>query len=206
MKPARREYERILEFLIKNGTASKYAIAKGTAIPYPTLLRKLPEMAGAHLVQRIGEGKRGAELYVATPKGTLIAYFSGRVSTAELFLALPGVMKHVHLMMEELPAVKDPVGFLIGGLPLSLAPVEDLTPEDAVSMLGAILIWRHDEWYHELGDDELERLLSWAENYQLLRFLVSGSVETLRKMSDQAQSLSERAQAFVSRLDELAHR
>jgi hypothetical protein len=206
MKLARREYERILEFLIKNGTSSKYAIAKGTAVPYPTLLRKLPEMAGAHLVQKIGEGKRGAEMYVATPKGTLIAYFSGRVRTSELFVAVPGIMKHVHLSFEDLPAVKNPLGFLVEGLPIALSQLEDLKVEEAVSILGAILIWRHDEWYHELGNEELERLLSWDENYQMLRFLVQGSVETLSKMSEQAQSLSTRAQEFLARLDELAHR
>ena len=206
MKTAKHEYERVLEFLIKNGSASKYAISKGTAIPYPTVLRKLPEMEAAHLIQKIGEGKRGAEIYVATPKGTLIAYFSGRVRTAELFMALPDIMRHVQISLEELPAVKNPFGFLIGGLPFSLAQLEDLKAEDAVSILGAILIWRHDEWYHEIGKEELARLLSWDENYQLLRFLVAGSINTLSKMSEQAQGLSERANGFLSTLDELAGR
>lgn len=206
MKPAKHEYERILEFLVKNGSSSKYAISKGTAIPYPTVLRKLPEMAGAHLIQKIGEGKRGAEIYVATPKGTLIAYFSGRVRTSELFMALPGIMKHVQVSLEELPAVKNPLGFLVGGLPFSLSQLEDLKVEEAISILGAILIWRHDEWYHEIGKEELARLLSWEENYQLLRFLVEGSINTLGKMSEQAQSLSGRADEFLSKIDELAGR
>lgn len=206
MKTSKHEYERVLEFLIKNGSSSKYAISKGTAIPYPTVLRKLPEMAEAHLIQKIGEGKRGSEIYVATPKGTLIAYFSSRVRTAELFMALPGIMRHVQISLEELPAVKNPFEFLIGGLPFTLAQLEDLKVEDAVSILGAILIWRHDEWYHEIGKAELVRLLSWDENYQLLRFLVAGSVNTLEKMSEQAQGLSERANEFLSTLDELAGR
>jgi len=87
MKIARSEYtDAILEFLIKSGQASKYAIAKGTAIPYPTVLRNLPKMVIAHVVHKIGEGKRGAEIYAATPKGTIIAYFRGRVRTSELLL------------------------------------------------------------------------------------------------------------------------
>jgi hypothetical protein len=206
MKTSKHEYERVLEFLIKNGSSSKYAISKGTTIPYPTVLRKLPEMSEAHLIQKIGEGKRGAEIYVATPKGTLIAYFSGRVRTAELFMALPGIMRHVQISLEELPAVRNPFEFLIGGLPFTLAQLEDLKVEDAVSILGAILIWRHDEWYHEIGKAELVRLLSWDENYQLLRFLVAGSVNTLEKMSEQAQQLSEHANEFLSTLDELTGR
>ena len=206
MKSSKHEYERVLEFLIKNGSSSKYAISKGTAIPYPTVLRKLPEMEEAHLIQKIGEGKRGAEIYVATPKGTLIAYFSGGVRTSELFMALPCIMRHVQISLEELPAVKNPFGFLIGGLPFTLAQLEDLKTEDAVSILGAILIWRHDEWYHEIGKEELARLLSWDENYQLLRFLVAGSINTLSKMSEQAQGLSERANEFITKIDELAGR
>jgi len=206
MKTSKHEYERVLEFLIKNGSSSKYAISKGTTIPYPTVLRKLPEMSEAHLIQKIGEGKRGAEIYVATPKGTLIAYFSGRVRTAELFMALPGIMRHVQISLEELPAVRNPFEFLIGGLPFTLAQLEDLKVEDAVSILGAILIWRHDEWYHEIGKAELVRLLSWDENYQLLRFLVAGSVNTLEKMSEQAQQLGEHANEFLSTLDELTGR
>jgi hypothetical protein len=205
MKPAKHEYERILEFLIKNGSASKYGIAKETAIPYPTVLRKLPVMERAHLIQKIGVGKRGAEIYVATPKGTLIAYFSGRVETAELFMALPEIMKHVQISLDDLPAVKNPLGFLIGGLPFTLANLEDLKPEEAVSILGAILIWRHDEWYHEIGERELAQLLSWHENYQILRFLVAGSVNTLGRMSEQAQQLSARASVFLSKMDELAN-
>ncbi|MHC1624073.1 MAG: hypothetical protein ACXQTR_05735 [Candidatus Methanospirareceae archaeon] len=200
------EYERILEFLIKHGASSKYAVSKGAAIPYPTVMRKLPEMAETHLVQKIGRGKRGAEIYVATPKGTLIAYFSGYVRTSELFMALPGIMKHVRISLAELPVVKNPFGFIIGGLPFKLSQLEDLKVEEAVSILGVILIWRHDEWYHEIGKDELERLLSWDENYRLLRFLVAGSVNTLEKMSEQAQRLSERADEFLSEIDELADR
>lgn len=206
MKPTKHEYERILEFLIKRGASSKYAVSKGAAIPYPTVLRKLPEMAEAHLVQKIGEGKRGAEIYVATPKGTLIAYFSGRVRTSELFMALPSIMKHVRVSLEDLPVVQNPFEFLIGRLPFQLSQLEDLKVEEAVSILGVILIWRHDEWYHEIGKDELKRLLSWDENYQLLRFLVAGSVNTLGKMSEQAQRLSGRADEFLSEIDELAGR
>ena len=204
MKPSKQEYERVLEFLIKNGPSSKYAISKGTVIPYPTVLRKLPEMDEARLIKKIGEGKRGAEIYVATPKGTLMAYFSGRVRIAELFMALPGIMRYVQIPLEELPAVKNPFGFLIGGLPFMLSQLEDLKVEDAVSILGAILIWHHDEWYHEIGKEKLARLLSWDENYQLLRFLVAGSISTLEKMSEQAQQLSELANEFLSQLDELA--
>jgi len=161
-------------------------------------------MERAHLILKIGVGKRGAEIYVATPKGTLIAYFSGRVATAELFLALPEIMKHVQISLDDLPAVKNPLGFLIGGLPFTLANLEDLKPDEAVSILGALLIWRHDEWYHEIGERELAQLLSWHENYQLLRFLVAGSVNTLSRMSEQAQQLSARASVFLSEMDELA--
>ncbi|MBE0516942.1 MAG: hypothetical protein IBX41_06065 [Methanophagales archaeon] len=206
MKRAGHEYEEIIEFLIKRGPSSKYAIAKGTAIPYPTVLRKLPEMEKAHVIQKIGEGKRGAEIYVATPKGTLIAYFSGRVRTSELFMALPGIMKHVSLSLEDLPAVKDPFGFLIGELPFKLSQLEDLKVEEAVSILGAILIWRHDEWYHEIGKEELKRLLSWKENYQLLRFLVAGSINTLEKLGEQAVRLITLTDDFLSEIDELAGR
>ena len=204
MKASKQEYERILEFLIKNGASSKYAIAKGTGIPYPTILRKLPEMNGVYLIQKIGEGKRGAEIYVAMPKGMLIAYFHGRVRTPELFIALPSIMKHIHVALDELPAVKNPFGFLIGGLPYTLSHLEDIKIEEALSLLGAILIWRHEEWYHELGKKELERLLSWDENYQLLRFLVAGSINSLEKMCEQAHLLSTRANEFLSRIDELA--
>jgi hypothetical protein len=206
MKTAKHEYEDIIEFLIKRGPSSKYAIAKGTAIPYPTVLRKLPEMEKAHIIQKIGEGKRGAEIYIATPKGTLIAYFSGRVRTSELFMALPSIMKHVRLSLEELPAVKDPFGFLIGELPFKLSQLEDLKVEEAVSILGAILIWRHDEWYHELGKEEFKRLLAWQENYQLLRFLVTGSINTLEKMNEQAMRLITLADEFLSEIEELAGR
>ena len=206
MKTAKHEYEDIIEFLIKRGPSSKYAIAKGTSIPYPTVLRKLPEMENAHTVQKIGEGKRGAEIYIATPKGTLIAYFSGRVRTSELFMALPGIMKHVRLSLEDLPAVKDPFGFLIGELPFKLSQLEDLKVEEAVSILGAILIWRHDEWYHEIGKEELKRLLSWEENYQLLRFLVAGSINTLQKLGEQAMRLITLTDEFLSEIDELAGR
>ena len=125
MKIARSEYtDSILEFLIKGGQASKYAIAKGTAIPYPTVLRNLPKMVTAHVVHKIGEGKRGAEIYAATPKGTIIAYFRGRVRTSELFMALPAIMKHVPLSLEDLPAVKDPFGFIIEELLLKLLKLE----------------------------------------------------------------------------------
>lgn len=206
MKTAKHEYEDVIEFLIKRGPSSKYAIAKGTSIPYPTVLRKLPEMENAHIIQKIGEGKRGAEIYIATPKGTLIAYFSGRVRTSELFMALPGIMKHVRISLEELPAVKDPFGFLIGELPFKLSQLEDLKIEEAVSILGAILIWRHDEWYHEIGKEELKRLLSWKENYQLLRFLVAGSINTLQKLGEQAVRLIELTDEFLSEIDELAGR
>jgi len=206
MKTAKHEYERIIEFLIKCGPSSKYAIAKGAAIPYPTVLRKLPEMEEAHLAQKIGEGKRGAEIHVATPKGMLIAYFSGYVRTTELFMALPGIMKYVQISLDDLPVVKNPFGYLIGGLPFKLAQLEDLKVEEAVSILGVILIWRHDEWYHEIGKEELERLLLWDKNYQLLRFLVAGSVNTLGKLSEQALRLSERSDDFLSELDELAGR
>jgi len=206
MRRAGHEYEEILEFLIKKGPSSKYAIGKGAAIPYPTVLRKLPEMERLRIIQKIGEGKRGAEIYVATPKGMLIAYFSGCVRTSELFLALPGIMKHVRISVEELPAVKDPFGFLIGKLPFTLSQLEDLKVEEAVSILGAILIWRHDEWYHELGKEELKRLLAWDENYQLLRSLVAGSINTLQKMNEQAMRLIRLADEFRLELDELAGR
>ncbi|MHC1610625.1 MAG: hypothetical protein ACXQTW_03330 [Candidatus Methanospirareceae archaeon] len=206
MKMPKHEYERILEFLIKHGASSKYGISKGAAIPYPTLLRKIPEMGAAHLIQKIGRGKRGAEIYVATPKGALISYFSGDVRTSELFMALPHIMKHVRISLPELPVVKDPFGFIIGGLPFKLSQLEDLKVEEAVSILGLILIWRHDEWYHEIGKGELKRLLSWDENYRLLRVLVAGSVKTLGKMSEEAERLSGRAEEFIREIDELADR
>lgn len=206
MKRVGHEYEEILEFLIKKGTASKYAIAKGAAIPYSTVLRKLPEMEEAHLIRKIGEGKRGAEIYSATPKGTLIAYFNGRVRTSELFMALPGIMKYVQIPFEELPAVKDPFGFLIGELPFKLSQLDSLGVEEAISILGAILIWRHDEWYHELGKEELKRLLVWKENYLLLRALVAGSRKTLQKLNEQAMRLTRLTDAFLTELDELAGR
>ncbi len=206
MKPSRHEYEGILEFLIKKGPSSKYAISKGAAVPYPTILRRIPGMEAAHIIQKVGEGKRGAKIYVATPKGTLLAYFAGRVRTSELFMALPHIMKHVHLSFEELPAVKNPFGFIVGELPFKLSQLEDLKVEEAVSILGAILVWRHDEWYHEIGKEELKRLLAWDENYRILRFLVSSSINTLGKMSEQAMRLSELADEFLSEIDELAGR
>lgn len=196
----------ILEFLIKNGHASKYAIAKGTAIAYPTVLRNLPKMANAHVVHKIGDGKRGAEIYAATPKGTIIAYFHGRVRTSELFMALPAIMKHVPLSLEDLPAVKDPFGFIIEELLFKLSQLEDLKLEEAVSILGAILIWRHDEWYHEIGKENLKRLLAWDENYQILRILVAGAINTLDKMNEQAKGLSEHANDFLVEMDECAAR
>lgn len=204
MKRAGHEYEEILTFLVKKGPSSKYAIGKGAAIPYPTVLRKLPELEAMHIIQKIGVGKRGAEIYVATPKGMLIAYFSGSVRISELFLALPGIMKYVRIPLEELPAAKDPFGFLIGKLPFTLAQLEDLKIEEAISILGAILIWRHDDWYHELGKEELKRLLAWEENYQLLRSLVAGSLNTLRKMNEQANRLITLTDEFLSEIDELA--
>lgn len=207
MKIPGSEYaDAILEFLIKNGHASKYAIAKGTDIPYPTVLRNLPKMTKAHVVHKIGEGKRGAEIYAATPKGTIIAYFHGRVRTSELFMALPAIMKHVPLSLEDLPVVKDPLGFIIEELLFKLSQLEDLKLEEAVSILGAILIWRHDEWYHEIGKENLKRLLSWNENYQILRMFVAGAINTLDKMNEQSKSLSEHASYFIVEMDECANR
>ena len=193
----------ILEFLIKKGPSSKYAISKGTAIPYPTILRKLPEMEAAYIIQKVGEGKRGAEIYVTTPKGALLAYFGGHVRTSELFIALPVIMKHVNLSLDELPAVSNPLGFILAELPFKLSRLEDLKVEEAVSILGAILVWRHDEWYHEIEKEELKRLLSWEENYRILRLLIAGSINTLRKMSEQAMRLSERADEFLLEIEEL---
>ncbi|HID20283.1 MAG TPA: hypothetical protein EYP28_05045 [Methanophagales archaeon] len=207
MKISRSEYiVTILEFLIKKGPSSKYAISKGAAIPYPTVLRKLPEMAEGHMVQKVGVGKRGAEIYVATPKGTLITYFAGRVRASELFMALPSIMRHVPLSLEELPVVKDPFGFIMGELPFKLSQVEDMRVEEAVSILGVILIWRHDEWYHEIGKENLKRLLSWAENYRILRYLVAGTISPLEKMNEQAKRLSELAEDFLAEMDECAGR
>ncbi len=193
----------ILKYLILNGPSSKYAIAKGTDISYPTVLRKIPGMVTAHMIHKVGEGKRGAEIYVVTPKGTLIAYFSGLVRTPELFMALPWVMKHVHIALDDLPAVRDPFGFIAGELPFKLSRLEDLKVEEAVSILGVILIWRHEEWYHEIGKSKLRKLLAWSENYRILRFLVEGSVHTLGKMSEQAMELSTRAEKFLDEMDEL---
>ena len=193
----------ILKFLILNGPSSKYAIAKGTNISYPTVLRKIPGMAAAHVIQKIGVGKRGAEIYVATPKGTLIAYFSGLVRTPELFMALPMIMKHVPISLEDLPAVKNPFEFIVGELPFKLSQLEDLKVEEAVSILGVILIWRHGEWYHEIRKNELKKLLSWTENYRILRFLVAGSVNTLQKMGEQAMELSTRADKFLAEIEKL---
>ncbi|MCW3129120.1 MAG: hypothetical protein N2V75_03345 [Methanophagales archaeon] len=193
----------VLEFLIKKGPSSKYAISKGTAIPYPTILRKLPELEAAYIIQKVGEGKRGAEIYMMTPKGALIAYFGGHVRTSELFVALPAIMKHVRLSLDELPAVSNPLGFILTELPFKLSRLEDLKVEEAVSILGAILVWRHDEWYHEIKREKLKRLLSWEENYQILRLLIDSSINTLRKMSEQALRLSERADEFLSEIEGL---
>ena len=204
MKMSKYEYiGAILEFLIKQGPSSKYAISKGVAIPYPTVLRKLPEMEAAYIIQKVGEGKRGAEIYVATPKGALLAYFGGHVRTSELFVALPAIMKHVRLSLDELPAVSNPLGFILAELPFKLSRLEDLKVEEAVSILGAILVWRHDEWYHEIERGKLKWLLSWEENYRILRLLIAGSINTLRKMSEQAMRLSERADEFLSEMEEL---
>ncbi len=196
----------ILEFLVKNGPSSKYAIAKATAISYPTVLRKIPGMAAAHAIHKIGEGKRGAEIYVATPKGTLIAYFGGHVRTSELFMALPGIMKYVRISLEELPAVKNPFGFVVDELPHKLSQLEDLKVEEAVSILGVILIWRHDEWYHEIGKEQMKNLLLWEEDYRILRFLVAGSINTLTKLSEQAMQLNKSSAKFLAEIDELAGR
>jgi len=196
----------ILEYLLKKGPSSKYAISKGTAIPYPTVLRKLPEMEVAYTILKVGEGKRGAEIYVATPKGALLAYFGGHVRTSELFVALPVIMKHVNFSLDELPAVSNPLGFILAELPFKLSRLEDLKVEEAVSILGMILVWRHDEWYHEIGKEELKRVLFWEENYQILRLLIAGSVNTLRKMSEQATRLSELADKFLSEIEELRER
>jgi hypothetical protein len=204
MKMSKYEYiGAILEFLIKQGPSSKYAISKGAAISYPTVLRKLPEMEAAYIIQKVGEGKRGAEIYVATPKGALLAYFGGHVRTSELFVALPAIMKHVNLSLDELPAVSNPLGFVLAELPFKLSRLEDLKVEEAVSILGAILVWRHDEWYHEIEKEKLKRLLSWEENYRILRLLIASSINTLRKMSEQAMRLSERADEFLSEMEEL---
>jgi len=196
----------ILEFLVKNGPSSKYAISKGTDIPYPTVLRKIPGMVAAHAILKIGEGKRGAEIHVATPKGTLIAYFSGHVRTSELFLAMPGIMKHVRISLEDLPAVKNPFGFVVDELPFKLSQLEDLKVEEAVSILGVILIWRHDEWYHEIGKEQLKNLLIWEENYRILRFLVAGSINTLTKLGEQAMQLNKSSAEFLAEIDELTGR
>lgn len=196
----------ILEYLLKKGPSSKYAISKGTAIPYSTVLRKLPEMDAAYIIQQVAKGKRGAEIYMITPKGALLAYFGGHVRTPELFVALPAIMKHVRVSLAELPAVSNPLEFILAKLPFKLSRLEDLKAEEAVSILGMILIWRHDEWYHEIGKEELKRLLSWKENYQILRLLIAGSVNTLRKMSEQATRLSELADKFLLEIEELRER
>ncbi len=198
--------EAILVFLVKKGPSSKYAISKGTDIPYPTILRKIQAMIEAHVIQKIGMGKRGAQIYVATPKGTLIAYFSGHVRTSELFMALPAIMKHVRISLLELPAVKNPFGFVVDELPFKLSQLEDLKVEEAVSILGVILIWRHDEWYHEIGKEQLKSLMIWEENYHILRFLVAGAINTLTKLSAQAMQLNKSSAEFLSEIDELAGR
>lgn len=196
----------ILKFLIKKGPSSKYAISKGTAIPYPTVLRKLPEMEATQIIRKIGEGKRGAEIHVITPKGALLAYFDGHVRASELFVALPPIMKHVHLSLDELPAVSNPLGFIIGELPFKLSRLEDLKEEEAISILGAILVWKHDEWYHEIEKENLQKLLSWKENYQILRLLIAGSVNTLQAMSEQTTRLRVLAEKFLVEIEELAAR
>ncbi len=196
----------ILEFLIKAGPSSKYAISKGAAIPYPTVLRKLPEMKVAHIIQKVGEGKRGAEIYMMTPKGALLAYFGGHVRASELFMALPTIMKHVSISLDELPAVSNPLGFVLAELPFKLSRLEDLKVEEAVSILGVILVWRHDEWYHEMGKEKLEQLLSREENYRILRHLIAGSIKTLGKMSEQVMRLNELADKFLLEIEELRGR
>ncbi len=196
----------VLEFLMKKGPSSKYAISKGASVPYPTVLRKLPELEAAYIIQKVGEGKRGAEIYMMTPKGALIAYFGGHVKTSELFIALPAIMKHVHLSLDELPVVSNPLGFILAELPFKLARLEDLKVEEAVSILGAILVWKHDEWYHEIEKKKLKGILTWEENYHILRLLIAGSINTLRKMSEQAMRLSKRADEFLLEIEELRGR
>lgn len=207
MKSRRYEYiGRILGILIKEGPSSKYGISKGSSIPYPTVLRKLPGMAGVHMVKKVGEGDRGAEIYVATPKGALLAYFGGFVDTYDLFVALPTVMEYVSFSLTELPAVKDPLGFILGELPFKLSRLEELRVEEVVSILGAILVWRHEEWYHRISKRDLKQILSSDANYQTLRLLVAGSIDTLRKMGEQTKRLSEKAGEFLLEIDEAHQR
>jgi len=121
-------------------------------------------------------------------------------------MALPGIMKHVHISLEELPAVKNPFGFVVDELPFKLSQLEDLKVEEAVSILGVILIWRHDEWYHEIGKEQMKNLLLWEEDYRILRFLVAGSINTLTKLSEQAMQLNKSSAKFLAEIDELAGR
>jgi len=193
----------ILELLTKRGPSSKYRIAKGSRIPYPTILRKLPELEKAGMIKRIGEGKRGAEIYVATPTGALLSYFNQRVNASELFLATPTIMKYVETRNEELPAIKDPLGFMVGELPFKLSRLERLKVEEAISALGAILVLKHDEWYHRIDKEELKHLLASEENYQILKRLVSNSMVALEKIGDQANHLRSLSEKFLVELERI---
>jgi len=202
--PRERSYEYIndiLEFLTKKGPSSKYKIAKGVKIPYPTILRKLPELEKIGMIKKIGEGKRKAEIYVSTPTGALLSYFNQRVNASELFLATPTIMKYVETRNEELPAIKDPLGFMVGELPFKLSRLERLKVEEAISALGAILVLKHDEWYHQIDKEELKHLLASEENYRILTRIVSNSVFALKKIGDQANHLRGLSEKFLLELE-----
>lgn len=204
--PREHSYEyinNILEFLTKRGPSSKYRIAKGSRIPYPTILRKLPELEKAGMIKRVGEGKRGAEIYIATPTGALLSYFNERVNAFELLLATPTIMKYVETPLEELPAIKDPLGFIVGELPFKLSRLERLRVEEAVSALGAILVLKHDEWYHQMDKEELKRLLASEESCRTLQQIVLNSIAALEKMEEQTSHLRSLAEKFLAEIEEL---
>lgn len=200
-KETKREYRlEVLSTLLRLGPLSKYKMSKETGIPYPTVLRLVPALTKAGLMARVGIEKRGAEIYVATPTGALLSYFSGRIKSAELFQATPIILAHMKTPIGDISAAKDPLRF-VEELPFRLAQLEHMRPEEAVSLLGALLISKHEEWYREvINKGGLKGVFPSERDRSSLKQAVAASIETLTKMEEQIKHLRKLAHRFLSEI------
>ena len=89
IRRAKSEYVlNMLRFLILNGPSSKYAIEKGTEIPYPTVLRKIQKLRGNGYIEMVKRGKRRAQIYDVKLKGVLYVYDKTKLYNEQIMLVL----------------------------------------------------------------------------------------------------------------------
>lgn len=89
IRRAKSEYVlNMLRFLISNGPSSKYAIEKGTEIPYPTVLRKIQKLERDGYIEMVKRGKRRAQIYDVKLKGVLYVYDKTKLYNEQVIGAL----------------------------------------------------------------------------------------------------------------------